>query len=227
MIEILEKLFVGPIWPASMLVCLLALYALVALLGLIDLDLGGADVDLSPDVDLDGALPDVSGGDVDMDGDLLGGLGGATLRWLNLDRLPLIVWGSMFTVVFWAISYGLWYGFDVRRYEPTVMTSLLLIARNSVLSIGITKFGTDPLNRLFQPAPRFSPSNLIGQTCQISTGEATDSAGQAKFKTDAAPLLLNVRTDGERITKGEVVQIIAFDADRRIYKVSAMPQEVS
>lgn len=241
-VTFLERLFVGPVWPASIMVCLLLAYTLVALLGIFDLDLD-VDADVSPDMDLGGpdlGGPDVGGPDVsgpelggadasgpEIGGDLLGGIGGMTVRWMNLDRLPLILWLSAFTVSFWAVSYFLWYGFDVRRYSPTLVTSLLLTARNVVIATTVTKFVTEPLSRLFVPPPQYSPSTLIGQHCTVSTSEVNESFGQAKFRTDAAPLLLNIRTDGEHLAKGTRVQIIAFDADRRLYKVTAAPEEVS
>jgi hypothetical protein len=206
-------------WPASVLVCLLIIYAVVALLGLIDSDLG---FDLDTELDADLGSPDA-----DLGSDLFGGAGAATLRWLNLERLPLILWMSIFTIVFWVISYILWYRFDHLRYAPTLIPSSLLVLRNGVLAVLATKILTGPLNRAFQPAPTYDPSNLIGKTCAVSTGMVTDSSGQAKFPTDAAPLLLNIRTDGETIPKGSLVRIIAFDNERRIYKVTAASEEES
>jgi Protein of unknown function (DUF1449) len=207
----LERMFVGPLWPASLLLCLAVAYGCLSLLGLFDLDLG---------IDADVSVPEVPG-------DFLGGISGITVRWMNLDRLPIILWLSVFTAAFWAVSYFLWYGFDAHKYTPTLLPSLLLCSRNIVIATTLTKLVTEPLSRLFVPAPTFSPSTLIGQFCHVSTSEVTESFGQAKFKTDAAPLLLNIRTDGEHLPKGTRVQIIAFDADRRLYKVTAAPEEVS
>ena len=221
-VSFLERMFVGPVWPASIMVCLLLAYTLVALLGVFDLDMS-VDADVSPDVDL--GTPDVSGPDIH--GDLLGGIGGMTVRWMNLDRLPMILWLSVFTVAFWAVSYFLWYGFDVHKYSSGLIPSLLLCGRNVVIATTLTKLVTEPLSRWFVPAPQYSPSTLIGEYCTVSTSEVTESFGQAKYKTDAAPLLLNIRTDGEHLARGARVQIIGFDADRRLYKVTAAPQEVS
>lgn len=211
-IPFVERFFVGPVWPASILVCLLLAYTCLALLGIFDLD-------LSPDADV-GTGPEV-------DGDMLGGLGGLTVRWMNLDRLPLILWLSVFTVIFWATSYFLWYAFDVRKYSPLLVTSLLLCGRNFVMATLLTKCVTEPVSRFFVPAPSYSPSTLIGESCVVTTSTVNEKFGQGKYKTDAAPLLLNIRTDGEHFVKGDEVRIIAFDADRRVYKVTAASNEVS
>ncbi len=213
--EFIEQIFVGPVWPASVLVGLLVAYVLIAVLGLIDFGTGIGDLfdletDLSPETTNHGGL--------------LGGIGAATLRWMNLERLPLILWLAVFIVIYWALSYGLWYGFDTRRYEPTLMTSSLLAIRNGVIAIGITKFLTAPLNRIFIPAETYGPGDLIGRTCTVSSGEVDRSYGQANFATDAAPLLLNIRTDGECLPKGTRVEIVAYDADSRVYKVVAAPK---
>ncbi len=226
-ISFIERMFVGPVWPASILVCLLLVYTLIALLGVIDVDLG-ADSGPSADLDLGGTeslSPDLAS--TDLHGDILGGIGAMTVRWMNLDRLPLILWLSIFTVAYWAVSYFLWYGVDSHKYEPLWIPSILLGIRNIVIATGIAKIITQPLSGWFIPAPQYSPSTLIGQDCVVSTSEVTESFGQAKYKTDAAPLLLNIRTDGEHLLKGARVTIIAFDADRRLYKVTAAPQEVS
>ncbi len=215
LVSFVQRMFVGPIWPASILVCLLLAYTLISLLGIFHFDFS-SEVDAGVDID----SPEI-------DGDWLGGVGGMTVRWMNLDRLPMILWLSTFTVAFWAVSYLFWYGYDVHQYEPVWLTSLLLCIRNVVIATGMTKLVTEPLSRWFVPAPQYSPSTLIGETCVVSTSEVTERFGQAKFKTDAAPLLLNIRTDDPHLTKGMVVRIIAFDADRRIYKVTAAPQEVS
>ena len=220
-VQFIERMFVGPVWPASVLVCLLIAYAMVALFGLVDLDLG---FDIDADIDAD---VDVTSADLDVDSDLFGGAGAATLKWLNLQRLPLVLWMSIFTVAFWAFSYLLWYGFDHERYAPTWIPSTLLVLRNGVLAVLVTKVVTGPLSRAFEPAPNYDPSMLIGKTCVVSTGEVSETFGQAKFKTDAAPLLLNIRTDGESITRGATVRIIAFDNERRIYKVAAASEEDS
>ena len=235
-------MFVGPVWPASILVCLLVLYTVFAVIGLIDLGLDMPDVDLDASLDVDVGLdmPDVEvgadipgvempdaeighGGHVDVD--FLHGLGAATVRWTNFGRIPVVIWGGAFAVAFWSISYGLWHTFDSSRYEPTWMPSILLSIRNFVIATGITKAVTQPLVGYFVAPPSYDHRKIVGATCEICTSEATPEFGQAKFRTNASPLLLNVRTDGPHIAKGTEVRIVSFDKERRIYKVSNLPSE--
>jgi hypothetical protein len=242
--ELFDKMFVGPVWPASILVCLLVMYTLVALIGLIDLDLNAPDVDLEADVgvdleapemdiggpDLEGIDVDVSGGDADIGHanafEFASGLAAATVRWTNFGRVPLIVWMGIFTFVFWVVSYTLWHGYDSASYAPVWIPSILLAARNGVIAVVATKLLSQPLVGRFSPPPGYDTRRLLGATCEISSLTASPTFGQAKFRTNAAPLLLNVRTDGAEIPQGTEVRIIDFDKDQRIYTVTEIKPEI-
>ncbi|MEM9643384.1 MAG: DUF1449 domain-containing protein [Planctomycetota bacterium] len=223
-LQFTESLFDGPVWPASVLVGVMLVYAVIVCLGLFDF---GSDMDLDADTDLS------MDGDVDVDGDIdlaegpaLAGVGAMTLRWLNLGKIPLVVWLSIFTSLFWTISYSLWHGFDANRYAPTLWVILMLTARNVVFATGITKLATDRLGFLSRRGPTFEAGRLIGKTCVVSTTEVSPTFGQAKFKTDAAPLLLNIRIDQGSLPRGTHVEIVSFDTEKHVYKVAATGQEV-
>lgn len=213
-----QQMFVGPIWPASILVCLMVGYTLLAVTGLIDF---GFD---SPELELEIDVPD--GDVVPIDTDFLQGLGATTLRWTNFGRVPVVIWGGLFTVTYWTISYLLWHGFDSTRYEPALIPSLLLTVRNMVLGTAATKMLTQPLVKYFVAPPSYTQNRIIGATCEVCTSEATPDFGQAKFRTNAAPILLNVRTDGPHLPKGAEVRIVGFhDKEKRIYKVAPLTSE--
>jgi hypothetical protein len=195
---IIESLFVGPVWPASVLLLLVLGYLLLSLGIALDLD--------SPDLDFDAHG--------------MQSLGAATLRWLHLDTIPIAIWGGLFACVNWLLAYILWNAFDSARHDPTWLPSLLLATRNGVIAAVITKFATAPLAPYFGDAEVYSEETLIGQSCIVSSGEATATFGQAKFNTGGAPLLLNIRTDGPHLVKGTSVRIIAFDPSKRIYSVT-------
>ncbi|TWU05523.1 DUF1449 domain-containing protein [Stieleria varia] len=241
--EFNELMFVGPLWPASLLVCMMVIYAMIAALGFIDLGLDGPDIDLDapgldvPEIDVpefdvpDLDVPDVGvgGGDVDISHpsglDFLSGIGATSIRLTNFGRVPLIIWAGVFTLAFWIISYAFWHNFDVHRYSPTWVPSILLAIRNWVLAIIVTKAVTQPVVGKFAPEPGYDKDRLLGATCEIWSYEATPTFGQAKFRTNASPLLLNVRTDGPTVTKGTEVRIIDFDPLKRVYTVSNIQPE--
>ncbi|MCO8123581.1 YqiJ family protein [Stieleria sp. TO1_6] len=234
--DLAQRMFVGPVWPASILVCLLVVYTLIALIGLIELDFDAPDLDLDADVsggldapELDGIDVDLGGADVNVSHhsglDFINGLAATTVRWTNFGRVPVVVWMGVFTFLFWMISYGLWHGFDSKHYAPTWIPSLLLIVRNGVISIIATKYATQPAVGKFSPPAGYDKHRLMGATCEISSISATPTFGQAKFRTNAAPLLLNVRTNGTEIPKGTEVRIVDFDPIKRIYTVTEILPE--
>lgn len=220
---LVDRMTVGPVLPATILVGLLVLYTLVAMIGLIDFDLG------MPDLDIDVPDPDIPDLNVDahhVDLDLLQGIGGSALRFINLGRVPMIIWGGFFTVAFWSIAYTLWHHFDVTHYQPDFLTSSILTARNVILSVLVTKICTGPLIKYFAPLPRYDTKRIVGSTCEVVSLEATAQYGQAKFRTHAAPLLLNIRAiDGQTFQKGDEVRIVACDESKRIYQVTSLDPE--
>ena len=207
-VEFVEMAFAGPVWPATLAILILLAYSVLVLLGLVDADMEGPELDAGGD----------GAGDVL---DSASSLGAATIHWLNLDRVPLFLWIGLFGFCWWIVSLGLWGGFDRYRYEPVLLTSLLLAGRNIVVAVGLTKLGTEPMKRWFEKASPYRPETIVGDYCEIATGEATIEFGRAKFKTDGAPLLLNVRTLGETLRKGQRVQIVGFDPQTRIYTVQS------
>jgi hypothetical protein len=196
--SVIDSLFVGPIWPASVLLLLVLSYLLLSL---------GSSFDLDADVDLD-----AHGWQ---------SMGAATLRWLHLDTIPIAIWGGLFACVNWLLAYILWNAYDSARHDPTLLTSALLATRNAVIAAMITKFATAPLAPLLRKSFAYSEETLIGQTCVVSSGEATPTFGQAKFNTGGAPLLLNIRTDGPHLAKGTSVRITGFDPTKRTYSVTS------
>lgn len=194
----IDALFVGPVWPASVLLLLVLGYLLLSLVTTFGLE----------------------SAEVDLDAHGWQGLGASTLSWLHLDTIPIAVWGGLFACFNWLLAYILWNVIDAAAHEPTLLTSSILATRNAVIAAVLTKVVTAPLASYFGNAARYDEQTLVGRCCVVASGEATPTFGQAKFDTGGAPLLLNIRTDGLHLTKGTVVRIVAFDADRRTYLVT-------
>ena len=95
-----------------------------------------------------------------------------------------------------------------------------MVIRNVAISVVLTKFLTQPLVKIFEKPEQFEPEDMIGRECVISTYEATTEFGQAKFKTDAAPLLLNVKTEDGRMAKGDRAVIVDYDDNTKVYFVT-------
>ena len=207
-----ELLIAQPVLPASVLLAFLLVYSLISILGLIYMGMDAPDMDL--DVEIDAGV-DLTAGT---------GLGMATVKWLNLSRVPLFVWGACFILLWWFISACLWIWFDQFDYQANWMMAAFLSSRSAVIAIGLTKYATNPMTKWFE-VDRYNPGRLIGQSCEVCTGKVDTTFGQARYQTDAAPLLLNVRTDGPELMKGTLARIIDFDAEKRVYTVEAVEDE--
>lgn len=200
--EAITTLFSGPLFLPS--ICLLVALALsvVAVIG--SFDFGDGDVDLDIDASGGGNLEWLAVG----------------TRWLNISQIPASIWFCIFAFVWWSVSLAAWLAID-RLYtsSPALWLSALLTVRNLIVALPLTKFCTNPLRGLVT-RNEHSSDTLIGKECVISSGQAGPEFGQAKLHTDAAPLLLNVRTDGSYLAKGARVWITHYDERRRTYLVS-------
>jgi hypothetical protein len=196
---IVDSLFVGPVWPASVLVLLVVGYLLLSLIGAVDFD----------------------GHDLSADVDGWQSIGATTLRWLHFGPIPIILWLGCFSIFYWLISYCLWTFYESDRYQPTLAESAFLAIRNAIIAALATKLVTGPLVPYLGEGVGYNEETMIGERCIISSIEATPAFGQAKFATGGAPLLLNIRTDGSTLVKGEAAIIIAYDTERRLYTVTS------
>ncbi|MCA9133938.1 MAG: NfeD family protein [Planctomycetales bacterium] len=204
--ETLTILFSGPVLPATLFLGLLLIWSLLALAGTVDWDLPGSDVDFDLDLDASQGAAD--------------GLAVLALKWLNLREIPLVLWLGTLAVLWWFLSATLWSLVDSRFFTtPGWLWSTLLVARNLALATLFTKWTTQPMTGWFT-TEKLDALSLIGQECHISSSEATPEFGQVKYKTDGAPLLLNVRTDGPYLARGTPVWITHYDSKRRVYIVS-------
>ncbi len=205
--EILTTCFSGPVFPASILLILVSLYWLMVILGAFDLDMFDLDVDTG------GGQPEIEG---------MVGVGMAVLRVLNLGKIPLMLWVSVFAISLWMVSV-VWY---YPRYSEDAWLSLQILLRNGAIAVVATKILTQPMLRWVDQSKMTSAIDLVGQLCVISTSEVTDTRGQAKIFTDAAPLLLDVRTHGAALGKGDVARIVEYDSVKNVYFVEKTKPEV-
>ncbi|OGX86667.1 hypothetical protein BEN47_12705 [Hymenobacter lapidarius] len=208
MTELLQAAISPPnLLPTGLLVFVL-LYWLTVLLGLLDMK----TVDLSIEdhghlhFDSDGAHEGMG----------TGWLNGA-LAFFNLGRIPLMIFLSF-------VFLPLWAGSILVNYY-TGNTSLLLgLAFFLPLFIGslfVAKFLTLPFVKLFTAMEKDHDGGavVIGKVCTVLLPATTERLGQAAVHIDGAPLMLNVRSTGEPLGKGEKALVIDFDAARKCYLI--------
>lgn len=198
----LDMCFTMPVLPATVLMLLVLFYGCLVLLGALDFELFDLDVDVDIDADLDVGT--------------ISNLGLLTLKFFNLADVPIMIWLSLFGLAWWGVSQLLWMTMDVSSLDSN---TTLLVVRNVAASVFLTKYLTNPLARGFAKPKSYKAENLVGQDCEITTHEVTTEFGQAKFSTNAAPLILDVRMEVGTLPKGSLARIVEYDPDSKIHYI--------
>lgn len=234
MLELIQPLIAGPVIPATIALAILMLWSLLTISLGIGLEVHhGWPFSMHPDIG--GDFSSIGNGDsshsfLELCGEWLGAIILAPAKWLNLSTVPLVVWFGFFAITWWTVSVSLWTTLDqsilgwlhlesTNTNEFPWFVTKLLIARNILFALPLTKFLTHPLQGLFSSTSAIASQSLVGEEAEIWSLEATPESGQAKHKTDGAPLLLNVRTDGHHLEKGTKVWLTHYDPQRRVYLV--------
>jgi hypothetical protein len=202
MMNFLEMCFTGPNVVASGVVLFILAFWMISMIGGLGFDALDLDVDTSLDTDgLDSIL----------------GIGMVPLRWLNLGAIPLMLWLTVFGLIWWGISLGFyaWYDQDwvVDRWDAA-----LSIGRNVLLALVPTKLLTQPLIGLFSDKSTNTTEELVGRA-EITKMEITTKQGQVNVTSDGAVLVLDARTTDGHIATGQRVVVTAYDSSRRLFIV--------
>jgi hypothetical protein len=210
-VEFVETCFSGANLPATMVLLLACLYWMLAILVGLDLDILDFDLNMDGEADL---------------GEIVG-VGVVVLRFLNIGRVPLMIWGSVFALTWWSVSVLL----DRLLDDPTTRDqwfyAVQYAIRNLAIAVVLTKIFTQPLRGRFESAPPHPAESMLGRQCRVVSSEVNERFGQAEYSTEAAPLRIHVRTQGgPPLAKGDAAVIVAFDPDKQIYFVEHVKAEV-
>lgn len=194
----------------TVLLLFCVLFWLVAVLGLIDLDV----LDLpEPDGDIS-----VEGGGSES-GDVLAGL---MLRF-GLVGVPVTVIVSFVALFGWLISYYLVYFFfgyvpeGVFRYLAGIPAFLIAL----YLAVMITAVVIKPIRVFFSKVEsQQTIKHILGQTAVVRTSRVDPSFGEAVLEDGGAGLILKVRSRGEdKFKKGDRVVLLEYIKETNIYYV--------
>ena len=211
MLEILHPSFMWPTWPATVLVIVCCVYWLLVILGAMTID--SFDLDLDLDGDIDGSLLD---------------LGFVPLRFLNLGRVPSMLWFSVFSLAGWLVSrvIATQFGQPAPHAEFVFSSDAFAILRDFAIAALIAKAVTQPLRGKFDVVEPIGSKDLLGNTCVITSQEVTEEKGEATFVTEGAPLVLHVKAVEKGLGKGDTARIVDYSPEDNIYFVTRAEQEV-
>jgi hypothetical protein len=180
-------------------------YWVLALIGLVDFESSGIDLDLHAD----GSVND------------LGSLAGFMIAF-GLEGVPFSIVVSLLVLSSWTLSClaGMW-------LLPLVPTTLLqVVAGTAVLlasgaiALPITARLLRPTKRLFVTHNAVSNAGLVGQACVVTTASVDEQFGYAEVKRRGAGLNVRVwaRTPNG-LTKGSNARIAEYDAAGERYLI--------
>lgn len=189
---------------------LTVLYWVVAVLGLVEIDV------------LDFDIPEANGG-MDGSGELTNpdALAGLALK-LGLHGVPVTIIVSILSLVGWLICY-----YAVHYLTSWLPGSFLrviaggaILVTSLYLSAMITAVLIKPLRPLFRKAQQITPKRVLGQTAIVRTSRVNSSFGEAALDDGGAGLILKVRATGNaEFAKGDRVVLLEHLEAENIYRV--------
>ena len=207
-------------------------YWLFVLIGALDIDLFGGDVDV--DVDVSGAAKGIgdvltggakggaealhAGGDAggelggDADGDLDGG---GLWHVLGLGDVPVTISASLIIVLAWVGSLLAMHTLGIGGWWTVVV---LVVA--VVIALPIAALLIRPIAPVFTVREGKSNADYVGHVCTITTGRVDNGFGQAMVEDGGTVLDIAVRCElPGKLARGDRALIIEFDRDRQAYIV--------
>jgi hypothetical protein len=182
-------------------------YWLLAIVGLVDFEHSGFDVDVHPQADADPAE--------------LGTVASYVVAF-GLDGVPFSVAVSLIVLYGWVASClaGMW-------LQPLVPAGLLgwlagtaVFGAASALAIVLSARTIRPLRKLFVTHAALSNAALVGQLCRVVTGSVDRRVGRAEVAQRGASINIRVwANEPNALTRGSAARIVDYDAERARYLI--------
>jgi len=187
------------------------LFWLVAVLGLVEIDL------------LDFDIPTIDGMELNPDSGLSNAnvLAGVMLRF-GLHGIPVTIIISFVALFGWFISYYVvhfLFGI-VPDGLLTYLAGVPVLLGSLYVSVMITSVIIKPLRPLFKKASQETVKRTLGQSAVVRTLRVDSEFGEAVLEDGGAGLILKVRAMGNvTFEKGDRVVLLEHDKENNIYKV--------
>ena len=199
-------------YPTAIYTALLAVvlgYWLLALVGLVDFEHSGFDVDL--DVQADGDAGEIS-----------------TLATyvvaMGLNGVPFSVVVSLIVLVGWTLSClaAMW----VLPLVPTTLMNVVagtaVLLTSLAVSIIVTARLIRPMRGLFVTHAAMSNASLVGQSCTVLTQSVDEKVGRAEVRQRGAGINIRVwARSPNTLSKGSTARIADYDAGSGRYLIDA------
>jgi len=195
----------------SALLLVVLVYWLLALLGWVDFESSGLDVDI--ELQADGEAGDIST------------LAGYVVA-LGLNGVPFSIVVSLLVLVAWTLSClaAEWLMPWISTLPLQLVVGTMVLVLSLGLAIIITARLIRPLRGLFVTHQAVGNASFVGQCCTVMSQVVNDRSGHAEVAQRGASIRIRIRTEGEnQLIKGDTARILDYDAAANRYLVAPDP----
>lgn len=195
------------IFTVLLIICML--YWVVAVLGLVDLDV--LDIDMDGDIDSADSI------------EAQNGIAGLLLKF-GLGGVPLTITITLIALFGWLLSY--YASFFIKPLVPTdllrFVASIGILIAVIYVAIMITAQVIKPIRAIYSKLNIDETKHIIGQVVRVRSSVVNKDRGEATMNDGGAGLLLNVRATGsDEHHKGDEVVVIEQLSENNLYRVIA------
>lgn len=195
----------------TVLLGVVVIYWVLAMLGMVDIEHSGLDVDVHMHTHADGDTSDV------------GQLASYVVA-MGLNGVPFSVAVSLLVLVSWTVCClgGEWLLPLVPTLPLQLLAGTVLLVASAVIAIPITAVAIRPLRGLFVTHTAVTNAALVGQLCRVVTGVVNEKDGRADVARRGASLNIRVwATTPNTLRRGSQALIVEYDEVAGRYLIAA------
>ena len=194
----------------TLLLIICALYWIIAVLGLVDLEV--LDLDMDGDIDASDSI------------EAQNGIAGILFK-LGLNGVPLTIVLTVIAIIGWILCYYAIYfgGALIPDFWPIELAyELVIFVAATFITIMLTAQVIKPIRSLFKRLEADETKHILGQVVVVRSGVANKDRGEALMNDGGAGLLLQIRaTGGDEFVKGDEVVVIEQNKEKNLFRVIA------
>lgn len=213
MISLIDAVTAYPTFIFTALLVVVLFYWVLAIIGIVDFEAGGVDVDV--DVEPGGDLH------ADADGNDISQLAGFLVA-MGLNGVPFSIVVSLMVLISWTLSClaGMWVLPLVPTDTLTWVVASGVLVFCPMMALPITARAIRPLRGLFVSHTAISNDALVGQPCRVLTGSVDERFGRAEVSMRGAGINIRIWAETPNtLGKGSVARILEYDAAGERYLV--------